>query len=201
MMTIYGDLGSGNCLKVKYTADHLRLPYEWVEVDILKGESRTPEFLAKFPQGQVPAVEFASGRRLAQSNGIIRYLARGSSLLPDDPYTQAKIDEWLFWEQNAHEFFVAGCRFQMVYLGKSKQELEPWRVERGNKALDYMEQQLSGGGFLVGGALTIADICLLAYTRLAHEGGFDLGPRPNVGSWIAYCEAALDLQAATGAKV
>lgn len=193
MMTIYGDLGSGNCLKVKYTADHLRLPYEWVPVDIMKGESRTPAYLARFPQGQVPGVELADGRCLAQSNGIIRYLARSSALLPDDPFEQAKVDEWLFWEQNSHELFVAGCRFQMVYLGKRFEELEPWRIERGNRALDQMERELASRDWFACGQLTVADIALLAYTRLAHEGGFDLAGRPKVRAWIGRCETALRL--------
>jgi len=81
VMKIFGDLGSGNCLKVKYTADYLRLPYTWLDVDILKGETHTPQFLAKFPMGRIPAVEFDDGRRLAESNAIVRYLARGSALL------------------------------------------------------------------------------------------------------------------------
>lgn len=192
-MKIFGDLLSGNCLKVKYTADHLGLSYTWVPVDIMKGESRTPAFLAMSAMGQVPAVLFDDGRALAQSNGIIRYLARGSSLLPDDPFVQAKIDEWLFWEQNAHEFFVAGARFQMVYLGRTKEQREPLRVERGDKALDVMDEALAGRDFLVGGGLTVADIALLAYTRLAGEGGFDLSTRANVVAWIRRCEQALGL--------
>ncbi|MEZ5842203.1 MAG: glutathione S-transferase family protein [Hyphomicrobiaceae bacterium] len=196
-MRIHGDLGSGNCLKVKWTADHLGLPYAWVDVDIMKGESRTPAYLARFAQGQVPAVELADGRCLAQSNAIIRYLARGSKLLPEDGFAQAKVDEWLFWEQNAHEFFVAGARFQVVYLGKAAREVEPWRIDRGNRALDLMESELSGRDFLAAGRFTIADIALLAYTRVAHEGGFDLTSRPAVRKWIARSETILDLPAAT----
>ena len=195
-MRIFGDLGSGNCLKVKWTADHLGLPYTWVDVDIMKGESRTPAYLAMFSQGQVPAVAFDDGRNLAQSNAIIRYLARGSALLPEDAFAEAKVDEWLFWEQNAHEFFVAGARFQIVYLGKSTGEVEPWRMERGNRALDLMERELSGRAWLAADRFTIADIALLAYTRVAHEGGFDLGRRAGIRNWIARCEAKLDLPAA-----
>jgi glutathione S-transferase len=192
-MRVYGDLDSGNCLKVKYTADVLGLPYEWVPVDIMAGESRTPEFLARSVMGQVPVVEFPDGRCLAQSNAIIRHLARGTSLLPDDPWLQAEIDQWLFWEQNGHEFFVAGARFQMVYLGRSREERDPMRVERGDKALDLMERVLSGRDFFVGGRLTVADIALLAYTRVAPEGGFDLTPRSSVRAWIGRCEQALGL--------
>ena len=196
-MKIFGDLGSGNCLKVKYTADRLGLVYTWVPIDILKNETLTPEFLQRFPRGRIPAVEFADGRRLAESNAIIRYLARGSALLPDDAFTQAKIDEWLFWEQYSHEPYIATTRYHVVYLKRSMAEREAWRVERGEKALDLMEDQLSGGRrWLVGEAMTIADIALLAYTRLAHEGGFDLSGRPNVRAWIGRCEDALRLEPA-----
>ena len=190
-MKIYGDVISGNCLKVKWTADALGLPYTWVPIDVVKNETRTPAYLEKFPQGQVPAVEFADGRTLAQSGAIIRYLARGSRLLPDDAFTQAKIDEWLFWEQYSHEPYVAVCRFHMLYLGRPKDARESWRVERGEKALDHMEHQLRGRDFLVGSSLSIADISLLAYTRVAHEGGFDLADRPHVRKWIARCEDSL----------
>jgi glutathione S-transferase len=150
-----------------------------------------PEYLAKFPQGQVPAIELADGRRLAQSNAIIRYLARGSQLLPDDPFRQAKIDEWLFWEQYSHEPYVAVCRYHMFYLGKPKESRDPARVERAEKALDHMERQLAGQTFLVGDTLTVADIGLLAYTRVAHEGGFDLATRPHLKAWIRRCEQKL----------
>jgi glutathione S-transferase len=193
-MRIFGDLDSGNCLKVKYTADALGLAYGWVPVDIMRGESRTPEFLAMSAMGQVPVVQLDDGRTLAQSNAIIRYLACGSRLLPDDPYGQAKVDEWLFWEQNSHEFFVAGARFQMVYLGRSKEQREPLRVERGEQALAFMDGTLADRPFLTGNTFTIADIALVAYTRLAGEGGFDLSTRTNVGAWIGRCEQALGLQ-------
>lgn len=192
-MRIYGDLDSGNCLKVKYTADHLGLAYEWVPVDIMAGQSRTPEFLARSVMGQVPVVEFDDGRCLAQSNAIIRHLARGSDLLPDDPWLQAEVDQWLFWEQNGHEFFVAGARFQMVYLKRSREQREPLRVERGEQALDLMERALADRAFFVGNRLTVADIALLAYTRLSPEGGFDLSSRTAIRSWIGRCEQALGL--------
>ena len=97
-MKIYGDLASGNCLKVKALADHLGLAYDWLPVDILKGESRTADFLAMNPLGQVPTVVLDDGRALAQSNAILLYLAEGSALLPADPYERAKVAELLFWE-------------------------------------------------------------------------------------------------------
>jgi len=192
-MKIFGDLGSGNCLKVKYTADYLRLPYTWLDVDILKGETHTPQFLAKFPMGRIPAVEFDDGRRLAESNAIVRYLARGSALLPEDGFAQAKIDELLFWEQYSHEPYVATTRYHIVYLKRSLDQREAWRVERGEAALDLMEQMLSVRSWLVGDAMTVADIALLPYTRLAHQGGFDLAARRNLRLWIARCENSLGL--------
>ena len=190
---IYGDTTSGNCLKVKYTADFLGLPYAWVTVSALDGETKKPEFLARNPMGQIPVVELDDGRHLAQSNAIIRYLARGSSLLPDGAFTQAKIDEWSFWEQYSHEPYIAVCRFHMLYLKRPKDAREAWRVERGEKALDLMESALARNEFLVGDTFTIADIALVAYTRAAHEGGFDLSSRPNVRAWITRCEKALKL--------
>jgi glutathione S-transferase len=194
-MKIFGDLGSGNCLKVKYAADHLGLPHTWVPIDIMKGESRAPEFLASFPFGRIPTVEFDDGRRLAESNAILRYVARGSPLLPDDAFTQAKIDEVLFWEQYSHEPYIATTRYHIVYLKRSLDQREAWRVERGEAALDVMDRRLlAGRRWLVGEAMTIADIALLPYTRLAHEGGFDLSSRLNVRAWIGRCEQALGLK-------
>ena len=192
-MNIYGDINSGNCLKVKYTADYLGLVYEWIDVDIMQGESRTPDFLRVNPQGQVPVVQLEDGRCLAQSNAIIRYLARGSVLLPEDPYLQSKVDEWLFWEQYSHEPYIAVCRFHMLYQGKSREAREPWRVERGEQALDYMENHLAGSQWLAGNTFTIADIALLAYTRVTHEGGFDLENRQYVRQWVRNCERLLSL--------
>lgn len=191
---IYGDAASGNCQKVRLVANHLSLPYTWVAIDITKGESRTADYLAKFPHGQVPAIELDDGRRLAQSNAIMRYLARGSRLLPDNAWAQAKIDEWLFWEQYSHEPYIAVCRYQMFYLGKRKEAREAWRVERAEKALDLMQSELAARDWLAANTFTIADIALVTYTRLAHQGGFELSVRPNVRAWVARCEDMLDLK-------
>ena len=190
-MRIHGDTTSGNCLKVKYTADFLRLPYTWVVVSALDGETMKPAFLALNPMGQIPVVEFDDGRTLAQSNAIVRYLARGSSLLPDDAFTQAKIDEWLFWEQYSHEPYIAVCRFHMHYLGKSKESRDPQKVERGEKALDHMERHLENRVALAEPGFSIADIALFAYTHTAHEGGFDLSRRPNIQRWLGIVRWAL----------
>src|SRR6516165_7880772 len=190
-MKIYGDLNSGNCLKVKWVCDRLALPYSWIAVDILKRETRNAEFLKLNGAGQVPVVEFDDGSTLAQSNAIIRYLARHSDLIPKDAFAAAKMDEWLFWEQYSHEPYIAVCRFQMLYQGKRRAAREAWRVERGEKAFDLMEGQLVGREWLATGRFTIADIALLPYSRLAHEGGFDLSGRPGLIAWISRCENAL----------
>ena len=192
-MRIYGDSNSGNCLKVKFVCDHLQVPYAWIEIDTLKGETRTAGFLKLNPAGQVPTVVFDDGRVLAQSNAIIRYLARDSDLIPSDSFAEAKMDEWLFWEQYSHEPYIAVCRFQMVYLGKSAGELDPEKVKRGYAALARMETQLAATSFLIGDGFSLADVALLAYTRVAHEGGFDLVACPAVRRWIAACEARLKL--------
>ena len=192
-MKILGDSNSGNCLKVKWVSDYLGLRYRWVEVDTLRGGSRTPEFLELNPFGQVPAVDFEDGRKLAQSNAIIRYLARDSDLVPKDAFAAARMDAWLFWEQYSHEPYVAVCRFQVVYLGKPQSELDPNLVKRGYAALDQLEQQLARTHYLLGDGFSLADVALLAYTRLAHQGGFDLARYGAVRRWIADGEGVLKL--------
>jgi glutathione S-transferase len=192
-MRIYGDSISGNCLKVKWVADHLGLPYEWVETDILKGESRTPAYLAMNPAGQAPLVVLDDGRPLAQSNAIILHLAEGSGLIPADPYDRARMLEWMFWEQYSHEPYVAVARFQVRYLGKAVSELEPRIVERSHGALKRLEDGLADSRFLVGEAVSLADVALVAYTRVAHEGGFDLDAYPRVKAWVTKVEAALKI--------
>jgi glutathione S-transferase len=192
-MKIYGDSHSGNCLKVKWVCDALALPYRWVDVDTLKGESRTQEFLRLNPAGQVPAIELDDGRTLAQSNAIIRYLARGSDLIPADPFVAAKMDEWLFWEQYSHEPYIAVCRFQMKYLAKPSSDLDPEKVRRGYAALARMEHHLAAQRFLLGDEISLADIALLAYTRVAHEGGFHLDGYAALRRWIGETEKSLGL--------
>jgi glutathione S-transferase len=123
----------------------------------------------------------------------MRYLARDSDLMPSEPFAAAKMDEWLFWEQYSHEPYIAVCRFQMLYLGKSAGELDPEQVKRGYAALARMEAQLAATSFLVGDMFSLADVALLAYTRVAHEGGFDLAAYPSVRRWIDACEVKLEL--------
>lgn len=192
-MKIYGDSISGNCLKVKWTADHLGLAYDWIETDVLKAESRTPEFLAMNPAGQVPTVVLADGRPLAQSNAIIFHLAEGSALIPEDAYNRARMLEWMFWEQYSHEPYIAVARFQVKYQGKAVAELEPRIVERGEAALARLELATGAAPFLVGDRVSLADIACVAYTRLCHEGGFDLARYPAVGAWVGRVEAALGI--------
>jgi glutathione S-transferase len=192
-MKIYGDSKSGNCLKVSWTADFLGRSYEWIETDIMQGESRTPDFLAMNPAGQVPVVVLDDGRAMAQSNAIILYLAEGSSLIPKDAYDRARMLEWLFWEQYSHEPYIAVCRFQMFYLGKSVGDLDPDKIKRGYAALARMEHQLALTPFLAGGSFSLADVALLAYTRVAPEGGFHLEGYKALRRWIAASEKVLGL--------
>lgn len=197
MFELYGNLGSGNVLKVKYIADALGRPFKLHNIASRSGGTQTPEFLKLNPAGQMPVVVLEDGRPLAQSNAILRYLAQGTRFLPSDPYLAAKVDEWLFWEQYSHEPTVAVARARVVYDKQAVADLDPTLVEKGNKALDLMEQALSGRSFLVGDSLTIADIALLAYTRQAPQGGFDLSGRPALTRWIAACEQELGLPAFT----
>ena len=194
-MKIYGDSISGNCLKVKWVADFLSLSYDWIETDISKNESRTPAYLAMNPAGQVPAVILDDGRPLAQSNAIILHLAEGSDLIPGDPYDRARMLEWMFWEQYSHEPYVAVARYQVHYQGRPVADLEPRLVERGKAALQRLEDGLAGSPFLVGSRPTLADVALVAYTRVAHEGGFDLAGYPRVKSWVGRVEEALKIAA------
>jgi glutathione S-transferase len=190
-ITVFGDSISGNCLKVKWVLEKLDLPYRWVEVNILAGETHTPDFLARNSAGQVPVIVLEDGRALSQSNAIIIHLAEGTGLIPDDSYDRAHMLEWMFWEQYSHEPYVAVARFQVAYLGRAPADLEPRIVERGKSALARLELALSAGGFLVGPRMSLADVALVAYTRVAHEGGFDLADYPSVQAWVGRVEAEL----------
>lgn len=193
MFTLFGDKVSGNCLKVKWVADTLGLAYRWVDVDVVKGEARAPEFVARFPMGQVPAVEFGDDLRLAQSNALMLYLADGSALVPADRFARAEMLQWLFWEQYSHEPAIAVRRFQKYHLGRADSEIDPALATRGRAALDQMQRHLATRDWFVGDGLTCADIGLVAYTRVAHEGGFDLAEWPAVQAWGSRVERALGL--------
>lgn len=193
MFTLYGDRLSGNCLKVKWVADTLGLTYRWVDVDVVAGEAKAPDFVAKFPMGQVPAVEWDDGRRLAQSNALMLTLASGSLLIPVDEFARGQMLQWLFWEQYSHEPAIAVRRFQKYYLGKPDSEIDPALERKGRAALDQMQSHLATRDWFVGDGLTCADIGLVAYTRVAHEGGFDLAEWPAVAAWVDRVEQALDI--------
>lgn len=193
MLTVYGDIRSGNCLKVKWLLDWLGRDYRWVETDVTAGATRTADFLNRNPAGQVPAVVLEDGRALAQSNAIIGYLAEGTALVPADPYDRARVDEWLFWEQYSHEPYIAVARFQRLLGGKRADEVEPRLMERGHAALARMEGALTRADWLVGDKPTLADLALVAYTRVAHEGDFDLSAYPAVRGWIGRVEAAFGI--------
>ncbi|WP_396594478.1 glutathione S-transferase family protein [Brevundimonas sp. R86498] len=195
MLILHGDIRSGNCLKVKWMLDLLGREYRWVEVDILAGDSRTSTFLSLNPAGQVPTLVLEDGRALAQSNAILVHLAESSRWIPTDAWERAKMFEWLFWEQYSHEPYVAVARFQRAYLGWSPDRIESRLMERGHAALARMEAALAGDTWLAGGTgPTLADLALVAYTRVAHEGGFDLAAYPGVRDWIARTEAAFRIR-------
>ena len=201
-LKIYGDGISGNCLKVKWTADLLGLKYDWIETSVLSGETRTPEFLKLNPAGQVPAVVLENGETLAQSNAIILYLNRvyKGGLLPKGELARGKVFEWLFWEQYSHETAIAVRRFHKRYLNKPDSEIDPKLMEKGIAALTRLEEALQNTDYLVGDKLTLADIALVAYTRVAPEGGFDLSPYPALVKWIARVERDLGIAPATSEK-
>lgn len=194
MIRIYGDSISGNCLKVKWVAERLGVAHEWHEVDILAGETRSDAFLEINPFGQVPVIVLDNGRTLAQSNAIMSFLAEGSDLVPQDRFERAKMLEWMFWEQYSHETAIAVRRFQKHYLGKPDEEIDAGLMPKGRRALGRMELALLSGDWIAGGeAISLADIALVAYTRLAHEGGFNLDEFPAVQAWVARCERELGL--------
>ncbi|MEO0449795.1 MAG: glutathione S-transferase family protein [Pseudomonadota bacterium] len=192
-LTLYGDSISGNCQKPRWTADYLDIDHDWVEVDILDGGTQTEEFLSLNPVGQVPIARWPDGRVLPQSNAIMLYLAEGSDLIPEDTFQRAQMNSWLFWEQYSHETSIAVRRFKKHYLKLPDEEIDPQLMVKGRRALGVMEMQLTWTDWLVGETLTCADIALVAYTRVAHEGGFDLAEFPNVERWVSRVEGVLSI--------
>ena len=193
-MTIYGDSISGNCLKVKFVADRLGLPYDWVETSVLKAETRTPEFLAMNPAGQVPVVLFADDGPLAQSNAIMLHLAWDTDLIPADAFERAQMFQWLFWEQYSHEPAIAVLRFQKLYLQKSDAEIGTALPAKCTRVLALMNDHLMTRAYFVGEKLSLADIALVAYTRFAHQAGLDLANWPHVRQWVRRIEGDLKLE-------
>ena len=195
-LTLYGDSISGNCLKTKWTADYLDVDHDWVEISVVEGGTRSDAFMQMNPSGQVPVMRLPDGRILPQSNAIMLYLAetqRGQDLIPVDPFERAKMMSWLFWEQYSHEPYIAVRRFRKKFLNMTDEELDPQLLARGRRALGVMEMQLTFSDYFVGQSLTLADIALVAYTRVAHEGGFDLGEFPSVQRWVARVETDLGI--------
>ena len=185
--TVYGMKTSGNCYKVQLLLEQIGRPYRWMEIDSTTGETRTPEYLARNPNGKVPLLELDDGRRLAESNAILCYLAEGTPLLPTDAWQRAEMLQWLFFEQYSHEPYVAVARFICLWLADDhprRAELPRLR-ERGYQALDVMEKHLTGREFFVDSGYGIADIALFAYTHAAADGGFDLSRYPAITAWLA----------------
>ncbi len=190
-MKIYGDTQSGNCYKIKLLAALLDLPHQWIDIDILEGETRTEEFLEKNPAGQIPLLELEDGRLLSESNAILNFLAEGSRFLPEDAYDRARVLQWQFFEQYSHEPYIAVARFIRHYLGLPEDRREEYEAkqEGGHRALSVMEKQLAMTPYLTGQSTTLADLSLYAYTHVAHEGGFDLAAYPAIRAWLKRIEA------------
>jgi glutathione S-transferase len=196
-LTLYGDSISGNCLKTKWTAEYLDIDHDWVEISVVEGGTRSDAFMQMNPSGQVPVMRLPDGRILPQSNAIILYLAEiggGSELIPTDPFEKAKMMSWLFWEQYSHEPYIAVRRFRKKFMNQTDEELDPQLLARGRRALGVMELQLTFSNYFVGESMTLADIGLVAYTRVADEGGFNLSEFPNVQRWIARVETDLGIE-------
>lgn len=183
---IYGDSISGNCYKLKLAAAQLGFDYEWHEVDIMAGETRSEDFLALNPNGKVPAMRLTDGRCLAESNAILFYIADGTAMIGTDRFERANVLSWMCFEQYSHEPFIATSRFIIQYLGSPPERQADLESKKagGYRALNVMEEHLAGHAFLANDAYSIADIALFAYTHVAHEGGFDLSSYPAIRTWL-----------------
>jgi glutathione S-transferase len=186
-MHLFDNLDSGNGYKVRLLLAQLGRPYEWTNLDLDGGASRTPEFLKRNPNGRIPTLELDDGTNLAESNAILYYLAEGTPLWPIDRLGRAQVLQWMFFEQYSHEPFVATPRFIVKHLppGHARYAELPERLAKGRAALAVMETHLAERSFFVAERYTIADIALYAYTHVAHEGGHDLSPYASVRAWLA----------------
>ena len=191
MTTIYGMTDSGNCYKPRLLMAKLGRPFKHVEISSHDGGTRSDAFTAKNPNAMVPLLEFDDGRLLAESNAILLHLGEGTRFVPTDAYERALAYQWLFFDQYSHEPYIAVRRALLTFPNRKK-DATPERLaltlERGNKALRVMEKRLAETPFFAGQALSVADIALYAYTHVAEEGGFDLGPYPAVGAWLRRVE-------------
>ncbi len=187
MYTLYSMQRSGNSYKARLVLAQLGIPYRLEEVDILKGESHTPEFLAKNPSGQVPLLEVAPGRFIAESNAILWYVAGGTALAPEDRIDRAEALQWMFFEQHSLEPNLGAAYFWLVLVkgGRELQRhaLDDW-MEEGYRALKVMENHLKHHHYFAADRYTIADIALYAYTHLAHQCDFDLTAFPSIRAWL-----------------
>ena len=189
-MTIYGDLYSGNCYKLKLICALLAIEHEWIPVDILQGETRSEKFLALNPNGQIPVCVTSTGDVLTESNAILYYLARDSHYWPRGRLAQTRVLEWQFFEQYSHEPSIAVARFIKYYqdMPENRKAEYQAKLKSGYRALDIMEKQLEKSDFLVGANCSTADISLFAYTHVAPEGGFELSKFPAIMDWIGRIE-------------
>jgi glutathione S-transferase len=188
MLTLYDFMGSGNGYKVRLVLAHLGQPYKLVERDILKGETRTPEFLKKNPNGRIPTLELEDGTFIFESNAIAWYLAEGTLLVPQGRLARAQMLQWMFFEQYSHEPYIAVARFWKHFFDKLTPQQEanlPDIMKKGYAALDVMEKHLATNEFFVDGHYSLADVALYAYTHVAHEGDFDLARYPKITAWLA----------------
>ena len=187
MIHLYDNSDSGNGYKVRLLLAHLGRPYHWTDVDIFSGASRTPEFLARNPNGSIPTLQLDDGTCLAESNAILWYLAEDSRFVPTDRLGRAQVLQWMFFEQYSHEPYVATPRYILRHLpADSPRRAElPARLERGREALAVMERHLSTRQFFVAEQYSIADMALFAYTHVAPQGGHDLAPYPAIRAWIS----------------
>jgi glutathione S-transferase len=191
MITVHGMKASGNCYKVQLLLEQLGLEYRWVEVDILNGQNRHADFLARNPSGEVPVLELEDGRCLVESDAILCYLADGTPLLPADRWLRAQALRWMFFEQYSHEPCIAVSRFICRFLPPDhprREELPRLHV-RGLRALSLMDKHLQRQPFFVESGYSVADIALYAYTHDAPAAGFDLGHFPAVQAWLQRVEA------------
>jgi len=190
-MRVYGMSTSGNCHKVRMTLEALGLPYEWTETDTVRGDTRSAQFLAMNPNGKAPVLEIEPGNYLPESNAILCYLAEGTPLLPAERLPRARVMQWLFFEQYSHEPYIAVARFLRRFHPDpaSQKTLADSKMAGGYRALEVMDQHLTGKTFFVGERYSIADIALFAYTHVANEGGFDLGRFPAVQAWLTRVQA------------
>lgn len=192
MTSVYGYSPSGNCHKVRMLLEQLDRPYVWIETDSSRGETRTPAYLARNPNGQVPMLELDDGRVLVESNAILCFLAAGTPLLPNDPWQHAQALRWMFFDQYSHEPAIAVARFIRGWTeaGSPRRAELPALQARGHRALAVMDGHLAAGAaWFSGDAYGVADIALFAYTAVAPDGGFDLAPYPALRDWLARVRA------------